>query len=75
MSDIEKFLFTRKEAAYSLGLSKRSIDYLISGKQLETRRIGTKVLVTRQSLRLYSLGNHPEPIRPPAKVIELDKAA
>ena len=65
MSDVvEKFLFTRKEAAYSLGLSPRSVDYLIQAKKLETRRIGSKVLVTRESLRLYARGNHPEAIRP-----------
>jgi hypothetical protein len=75
MSDAtEKFLFTRKEAAFSLGLSPRSVDYLIEGKKLETRRIGAKVLVTRESLRLYARSNHPEAIRP-SKAIELDKAA
>jgi excisionase family DNA binding protein len=62
---VEKFLFTREEAAYSLGISKRSIDYLIQAKKLETRRIGTKVLVIRESLRQYKRGNHPEAIRPP----------
>jgi excisionase family DNA binding protein len=65
MSDaIEKFLFSRKEAAYSLGTSKRSIDCMIQAKKLQTRRIGTKVLVTRESLCQYARGNHPEPIRP-----------
>jgi excisionase family DNA binding protein len=62
---VEKFLFTRKEAAYSLGLSPRSVDYLIQAKKLETRRIGTKVLVTRESLRRFATGNHAEAIRPP----------
>lgn len=75
MSDaVEKFLFSRKEAAFSLGLSTRSVDYLIETKKLETRRIGAKVLVTRESLRLYARGNHPEAIRP-AKNVELEKAA
>jgi hypothetical protein len=38
------------------------------------RRIGAKVLVTRESLRLYARGNHPEAIRP-SKIVELAKAA
>ena len=62
---VEKFLFTRKESAFSLGLSPRSVDYLIQAKKLETRRIGTKVLVTRESLRRFATSNHTEAIRAP----------
>ena len=58
--NVEKFLFSRKEAAFSLGISVRSIDYLISHDELVTRRIGRKVLVTRESLRRYAGGDHPE---------------
>jgi hypothetical protein len=61
-SNVEKFLFSRKEAAHSLGLSPRSIDYLIAKKDLDTRRIGAKVLITRESLRRFATGNHPEAI-------------
>jgi hypothetical protein len=60
--EVEKFLFARKEAAYSIGVSVRSVDYLIAKGDLATRRIGKKVLVTRESLRLFARGNHPEPI-------------
>ena len=63
MSDVEKFLFNRKEAALSLGISIRSLDYLISGRKLETRRIGAKVLVTRESLRLFARADHTESIK------------
>jgi hypothetical protein len=55
---IEKFLYSRKEAAYALGISVRSLDYLIAGKQLDTRRIGKKVLVTRASLATFASANH-----------------
>jgi len=55
---IEKFLYARKEAAYALGISVRSLDYLIAAKQLDTRRIGKKVLVTRASLAAFASGNH-----------------
>ena len=63
---IEKFLFNRKEAALSLGISVRSLDYLISRRELETRRIGKKVLVPRESLRKFARANHTEGIKPAA---------
>jgi hypothetical protein len=44
----------------------RSVDYLISNRDLETRRVGRKVLVIRESLRLFARGNHTNPIRPQA---------
>jgi hypothetical protein len=53
-----RLLYDRKEAARQLSISVRSLDYLIAGKHLETRRIGRKVLVTRASLVRYSAGNH-----------------
>ena len=53
-----RLLYDRKEAARQLSISVRSLDYLIAGKQLETRRIGSKVLVTRASLVRYASGNH-----------------
>lgn len=55
---IEKFLYSRKEAAHALGISVRSLDYLIAGKQLDTRRIGKKVLVTRAALATFASANH-----------------
>jgi len=64
MGVVEKFLFARKEAAYSIGVSIRSVDYLIAKGDLVTRRVGKKVLVTRESLRLFARGHHPEAIRP-----------
>jgi hypothetical protein len=67
MSNVEKFLFARKEAAFSLGISIRSLDYLISRDKLVTRRIGKKVLVTRESLRTFARYHHPEAIKPEPK--------
>ena len=58
--DETRLLYDRKEAARQLSISVRSLDYLIAGKQLETRRIGRKVLVTRASLVRYSAANHYE---------------
>ena len=64
MAEVEKFLFARKEAAFSLGMSIRSVDYLIAKEDLLIRRIGKKVLVTRESLRLFA--------RPPPGRLEPD---
>lgn len=53
-----RLLYDRKSAALQLSISVRSLDYIIAGGQLETRRIGRKVLVTRASLMRYAAGNH-----------------
>jgi hypothetical protein len=58
-----RLLYDRKEAARQLSISVRSLDYLIAGKQLETRRIGRKVLVTRASLVRFARGHHPNLIK------------
>jgi hypothetical protein len=55
-----RLLYSRAEAARQLSISVRSLDYLIAGRQLETRRIGKKVLITHASLVRYSQGNHYE---------------
>ena len=52
---VEKFLYNRKEAALSLGVSIRSVDYIISRRDLETRRVGKKV---------WSPTGTPSPLRP-----------
>jgi hypothetical protein len=54
----ERLLYDRKEAARQLSISVRSLDYLIAGKQLETRRIGKKVLIPHRSLARFSQANH-----------------
>ena len=53
-----RLLYDRKTAARMLSISVRSLDYIIAGKGLETRRIGRKVLVTHASLVRYASGNH-----------------
>ena len=53
-----RLLYDRKEAARQLSISLRSLDYIIAAKELDTRRIGRKVLVTHASLVRYASGNH-----------------
>jgi len=36
----------------------RSLDYLIAGRELETRRIGKKVLIPHGALSRFSQANH-----------------
>ena len=54
----ERLLYPRKDAAFQLGVSIRTLDYMIARKELETRRIGKKVLVTRRSLVRFAGANH-----------------
>lgn len=53
-----RLLYDRKTAALQLSVSVRTLDYIIAAKQLDTRRIGKKVLITHASLVRYSQGNH-----------------
>ncbi len=65
--ELEKFLYSQKEAAASVALSRRSITHYIAKGELETRRIGRRVLITRESLRRFASKNHFESIRPLSK--------
>lgn len=58
--DIVKLLYSRQESALSLGISKRSVDYLIANKKLKTRRIGGRVLIPFTELKRFAAGDHPE---------------
>jgi hypothetical protein len=80
----EKFLFSRKEAAFSLGISARALDYFIARGELVTKQIGTKKLITRESLRLFARSDHPGAvggvrkgpgISPADEVLDLDAHA
>jgi hypothetical protein len=58
-----RLLYTRQEAARQLSISVRAVDYYIAAKELDTRRIGRRVLVTHASLVRFASGNHFEAIR------------
>jgi excisionase family DNA binding protein len=51
-----KILVSKIEAAEALSVSLRMIDYLIAQKQLAVRRIGKRVLVSRESLEQLAHG-------------------
>ena len=57
-TESNRLLYDRKSAARMLSISVRSLDYLIAGRELETRRIGKKVLIPYGSLSRFSQANH-----------------
>lgn len=56
----EKLLVGRGEAAAMLSISERALDYLVAHKQLNTRRIGSRVLIPTADLRRFTRSDHPE---------------
>lgn len=62
--EVERLLYPRKDAAHMLGVCVRTLDYYIARKELDTRRIGKKVLVTRGSLLRFARENHYEKVIP-----------
>ena len=61
-SDEPRLLYDRKQAARQLSISVRALDYLIAGKQIATRRVGSKVMVPRGELVRFSRADHPGPV-------------
>jgi len=45
-----RLLYSKKEAARTLSISLRTLDALIKRRELAVRRIGRRILITRQSL-------------------------
>ena len=55
----ERLFVGRSEAAQMLSISCRALDYLIGKKQLNTRRIGSRVLIPMADLLHFCQGDHP----------------
>jgi hypothetical protein len=60
--EVQRLLHPRKESAWMLGMSVRSLDYFIANKQLATRRIGGRVLIPHSELVRFAKADHFEPI-------------
>jgi hypothetical protein len=56
---VDRLLVGKKEAAGLLSISPRALDYLVSTKQLLTRRIGARVLIPMIELQKFSRSDHP----------------
>ena len=55
-------LISKADCASILGVSVRAIDYLITNKKLESRRLGRRVLVVRSSVLRFAAKDNPEPL-------------
>jgi excisionase family DNA binding protein len=51
---MDTLLLSKHEAARLLGLSIRSLEHLISRKEIPTRRIGRRVLITRSAVEFFA---------------------
>jgi hypothetical protein len=60
ISQDEKLLVGRHEAAEMLSISRRALDYLVTNKQIAVRHIGSRVLIQVADLRRFSRGDHPQ---------------
>jgi len=60
ISQDEKLLVGRHEAAEMLSISRRALDYLVTNKQIAVRHIGARVLIQVADLRRFSRGDHPQ---------------
>ena len=56
--DTDKLLIDRKEAARLLSVSVRSLDNLISSKELPARHVGRRVLIERRALVEFARHDH-----------------
>jgi len=63
LSNIEaegfRLLFSEKESAYTLGVSVRTVQTLISTGALRAQRIGRRVLIHRRELEKFAHQDHP----------------
>ena len=55
---VPQFLLSRRQAAQSLSISLRTLDYLIASGKLTMRRIGRRVLIEPAELERFSRRSH-----------------
>lgn len=58
-AEIVPLLVTKQRAAQLLGISLRSVGYLLANKRLPKRRIGGRVLIPYAALLKFSRSDHP----------------
>ena len=59
-TDSIRLLVGRRDAAKMLSISERSLDYLIANRSIQSRRIGSRVLVAVSELERYAKSDHPQ---------------
>jgi hypothetical protein len=60
---IKKLLYSRKDAAFALSISTRSLDYLIERGELMTRKLSKKILIPAGELSRFARADHFGPVR------------
>lgn len=56
-----RLLYPRREAAYQLGISVRTLDQYAKIGEIQPRYVGGKVLYHRSELERFAKGNHASP--------------
>ena len=64
MDTINKLLLSRREAAHTLSISLRSLEYLIARREIPTRRCGKRVLIPFSALERFARQDHPDALVP-----------
>jgi hypothetical protein len=64
-----RLLYSRKDAAYQLSISTRSLDYLIREGRLHTRKIGGRILVPHEELVRF-IAHDRSQVMTPTRVVE-----
>lgn len=58
-----QLLVDRRASAQALGISLRTLDYMIERGELPARRVGRRVLIPRAALELFARHDHGSPER------------
>jgi hypothetical protein len=57
---VTKILYSRRDAAFALSMSLRSLDCALAAGELKYRKAGRKVLIPATSLHTYARQDHAE---------------
>jgi excisionase family DNA binding protein len=55
----EPLALSRKDAAIALGVSLRTLDYLLASGELRGRRIGRRIVIPKVTLEAFLRRDHP----------------
>jgi hypothetical protein len=55
--EVPKLLYSRRDAAFALSISVRNLDYRIANKEIMTRKIGKKIMVSHAELSRFARGD------------------
>ena len=59
MANVERILYSRRDAAFALGISLRTVATLIANGTLKTRRIGSRTMIPAAEVRRIAAKDTP----------------